>query len=543
MIRKNLLCGICELREKLFMGIYLNPGNENFNEMVNAKIYVDKTMMIDAINNLIKDGNKYICISRPRRFGKTMAANMLSAYYSKGCDSSDIFRRYKISGIAGYEEKLNKFNVIKIDMNSEYQNTRDRLQMIKRLSEKIKAEMRTEFPDVDIADDDSIADSILKVYSKDKKNTFVIIIDEYDALVREEVEPKLFDEFLSFLNGLFKSDTVRPAITLAYITGIMPVVRDKIQSKLNNFEEYTILDAGELVEYVGFTSEEVKKLCDEYGMSFEECRRWYDGYYQHGLEIFNPESVVKSMLKHRYDGYWGKTSTYEVIAERIRQNFAGTKEDVIRMMAGESIRVNVTTFLNTMNSFRSKEDAFTYLIHLGYLAYDMDESTWRIPNREIRLEWENAISVEEGYETTNAIIKASEELLTETWNGNEIAVAKALDDSHVHVTSNRSYNNEYALQSAIYLAYLYALNKYNVFKELTTGKGFADVVYVPVYPDIPAMIIELKHNKSAETALTQIKDKKYFDSLSHYTGNLLFVGINYDEDKKTHECKIERFVI
>ncbi len=523
------------------MGIYLNPGNENFVEMINAKIYVDKTMMINAVNDLMKSGNKYICISRPRRFGKTMAGNMLSAYYSKGCDSAEIFKRFKISGVPGYEDKLNKYNVIKIDMNSEYQNADNKNTLIKYLKKNIKTEIKEAYPNVTFASNDTLEKCMLRVFQT-TGDTFVIIMDEYDVLVREDVDQKLFDEFLSFLNGLFKSDTLRPAIALAYLTGILPVVRDKVQSKFNNFREYTILDAGELAEFVGFTSSEVKDLCEKNNLDFDERRRWYDGYTQNGLEIFNPESIVESVNRKKCAGYWSKTSTYQVIADRIKQNFSGTRDDVIRMISGEKVRVEIGMFLNTMNSFRSKDDIFTYLIHVGYLAYDEDSMTCRIPNREVLKEWEYAISVEEGYEVTNAIIKASEELLTETWNGNADAVAKALDESHIHVTSNRSYNNEDALQSAIYLAYLYALNKYNVYKELTTGKGFADVVYVPVFPDIPAMIIELKHNKSAESALDQIKDKKYFDSLNYYYGNLLFVGINYDEDTKSHECRIERFV-
>lgn len=522
------------------MGIYLNPGNENFRGRLKAKIYVDKTMMIDVINRFIDEENKYICISRPRRFGKTITGNMLAAYYSRNCDSHDIFDRLKISDTAGYEEKLNRYNVIKIDLNSEYQNSRNKQNLIAELEAKINDEFAQTFHDVGILRGDSLANSILKTYAATGEK-FVIIMDEYDVLVRERVEGSLFDDYLSFLNGLFKSDTLRPAIALAYITGILPVVRDKVQSKLNNFREYSILDAVQLAEFIGFTTQEVQELCREYDMDYEECRRWYDGYTQRGYEIYNPESVVRSMDEGKYGGYWGMTSSYEVISDRIRQNFAGTKDAVIRMVSGESVDVNVTQFLNTMNSFKTVDDTFTYLIHVGYLAYDSEEMTCRIPNREVRQEWINAISTEPGYEVTDRIIKASKELLACTIRGDEEAVARALDDSHIHVTSNRSYNNEDALQSAIYLAFIYALNKYNVFKELTTGKGFADVVYVPVYPDIPALIIELKRNHSKDSAINQIREKKYFDSLSNYRGNLLFVGINYDEKDKTHTCRIERF--
>lgn len=528
------------------MGIYLNPGNENFREAANAEIYVDKTMMIEAVNNMMKKGNKYICISRPRRFGKTITGEMLCAYYSRGCDSGELFAPYKIASSPSYEEMRNKYNVIRIDMNSEYQNAGNKEQFLKELTREIISEFRTAWPGVSFNKDDSLARSILRVYAATGE-TFVILMDEYDVLVREQASQALFEEYLSFLNGLFKSSTVRPAVSLAYLTGILPVVRDKIQSRLNNFREYTILDAGPLAEFIGFTGEEVKALCDTHEINFEECRRWYDGYSQHGYEIYNPESVVVCIEQKEFGSYWGKTSSYEVISDRIRMNFAGTKDAVIRMLAGEEVDVNVTRYLNTMTSFRTKDDLFTYLIHLGYLAYRRvtgNEGTCRIPNWEVRQEWFNAIEEEEEYAITSQIISDSKELLKKTLEGDEQAVAKALDVSHIHVTSNRSYNNEDALQSAIYLAYIYALNRYTIVREMTAGKGFADVVFLPVQKTDTAMIIELKKNGNdggAAGALDQIRRKQYFDSLTHYQGNLLFVGIDYDEKEKTHTCRMERF--
>jgi hypothetical protein len=213
------------------------------------------------------------------------------------------------------------------------------------------------------------------------------------------------------------------------------------------------------------------------------------------------------------------------------------------MLAGESVDVNVTSYLNTMESFGDRDDVFTYLIHIGYLAYNNEDETCRIPNGEVRQEWFNALKrVPEEYAVTTRLIQDSKALLTATLAGEEDTVARALDVSHIHVTSNRSYNNEDALQSAIYLAYIYALNRYTVIKEMTTGKGFADVVFLPVKAEDPAMVIELKRNGSAESGLAQIMDKRYFDSLNHYQGNLLLVGINYDEKEKTHTCRIEQVV-
>ena len=521
------------------MGIYLNPDNENFKSTLKREIYVDKTQMISILNNFIDCDNKYLCISRPRRFGKTFANNMLAAYYSKGCDSKEMFAPYKIASDINFEQYLNKFNVIKIDVNSEYRNALEKDHLIIKITKSIRAEMQEQFPSISFDEYDSIADCILKVHAATSEK-FVILMDEYDVLVRENVSESLFTQYLDLLNGLFKSDTVRPAIALAYLTGILPIVRDRVQSKLNNFEEYTILNADKLAEYIGFTGDEVRELCKKYNADFDEYKRWYDGYSQQGIEIYNPESVVKSLMYKDLTNYWGKTSTYAVISDRIQENFEGMKDDIIRMLSGESVDVNITRYMNTMTDFSTRSDAFTYLIHLGYLAYNKEDSTCRIPNKEVRQEWFNAIETNKEYAVTNKIIQGSKELLNETLRGNEEAVAKALDESHIHVTSNRSYNNEDALQSAIYLSYIYALNKYTVIKEMTTGKGFADVVFIPFVENMPAMIIELKRNDCAESAISQIKEKKYFDSLSHYSGNLLFVGINYDEKAKTHECKIEK---
>lgn len=522
------------------MGIYLNPDNANFRRTLASPIYVDKTMMIKETNRFIDEGNNYICVSRPRRFGKTTASEMLSAYYSKGCDSEKLFEPYKISGEACFKEKLNKYNVIKLDINSEFLNINDKENFINIFSDKIKRELRDEFPDVEIGDDMSLAEAVVEVYSSTGES-FVIIMDEYDVLVREEAGLSLFTGYLNFLNGLFKSSTVRPAIELAYLTGILPVVRDRIQSKLNNFKEYTFIDSRELAEFIGFTDKEVESLCIKYGLDFSECKRRYDGYRQRGYEIYNPESVKEALNTGECNNYWSMTSTYMVIVDRIKDNFGGSRDDVIKMLAGEEIDVNVLTYMNTMTDFHTKDDLFTYLIHIGYLAYNREEKTCSIPNEEIRAEWMNAIAVENEYTATNNIIKASKELLKDTLNGNEKAVAKALDVSHIHVTSNRSYNNEDALQSAIYLAYIYALNKYTIVREMTAGKGYADVTFIPYVDDYPAMIIELKRNGTAESAIDQIKDRRYYDSLTNYKGNLLFVGINYDEKEKTHTCKIERF--
>ncbi|MCR5451007.1 MAG: AAA family ATPase, partial [Lachnospiraceae bacterium] len=270
------------------MGIYLNPTPENFRRTLASEVYVDKTMMIAELSRFIDAGNNYVCISRPRRFGKTIASEMLSAYFSKGQDTHSLFDNLKIANAPSYEDNINKYNVIKLDMNSEYQSAIEKNDLIKIITFKIKKELIQEFPSVDVPDFFSIADTIMEIHNKTGER-FIIMLDEYDVLVRENVEKQLFDEYLSFLNSLFKSATLRPAISLAYLTGILPIVRDKVQSKLNNFEEYTIIDSGVLSEFTGFTSDEVKSLCEKYDIDFDTCRLWYDGYKQKEYEIYNPQ--------------------------------------------------------------------------------------------------------------------------------------------------------------------------------------------------------------------------------------------------------------
>ena len=526
------------------MALYLNPNADAFLLNKNKKIYIDKSLVINELNELIDTNDNFVCISRPRRFGKSMAGNMISAYYSKGCDTRDIFSQMKLGQCPDYDKYLNKFNVIKLDLNELYQKSQTEdlgTDLISFIQKAVTDEFREKYPDLKF-DSNSISSCILQVY-KYLGEKFVIIIDEYDVLIREQVPLSLFNNYLSFLNVLFKGTTIRPAIALAYITGIIPVVRDKVQSKLNEFTEYTMLRSGHLSGYFGFTKEEVTDLCTQYGMDREECARWYDGYrLTETIEVYNPLSVVSAMRNQEFGSYWSATGSFEALKDYIMMDFNGIKQDVIKMISGESVPVNVTKFQNTLQSITNKDNAFTYLIHLGYLSYDRKEKTCKIPNEEVRLEWINAIDDEENYAPIMEIINASKRLLDATVAGDTELVAKALDAAHTEVTSPLTYNDEHCFQSAICLAYFYANTRYTLIKELPTGKGYADLVLIPYLPNIPAMVIELKHNKSAGSALQQIKDKNYCQALSNYKGDLLFVGISYDEKTKVHNCKIERLV-
>lgn len=524
------------------MGIYLNPKNRLFEAAVRSEIYVDKTLMLAELNKILDTNENYVCVSRPRRFGKTIAASMIAAYYSKGCDSRGLFSTLKISQDSSFEQYLNKFNVIQVDINTFFKRANGSIDMVDMLTSTVVEELIHGFPSAQIKPNDTLENAIIKTWSATGE-TFVLLFDEYDVLVREQVSKELFECYLNFLSSLFKNSTLRPAISLAYLTGILPIVRDKIQSKMNEFFEYSMVDPEPFSEFAGFTEAEAHDLCECYGMDFDECKRWYDGYVLgNNMSVYNPRSVVTAMKKHSFGNFWTKTGSYEALSNYILMNFEGIKDDVITMIGGSAVRVNILSYLNTMTDFKSKDDVFTYLIHLGYLAYNQRTEMCFIPNNEVRAEWIVSVKDSPDYSSIISIVNKSRELLAATIAGDEKTVAVALDNAHQNATNPLTYNNEASFQSAIGLAYFYATAKYTIVKELPTGKGYADVAFIPYIPNIPAIIVELKNNKTASGAISQIRAKKYDSILRHYAGDMLFVGINYDEKTKVHECKIERFV-
>ena len=521
------------------MGIYLNPGIENLKKDKTAEYYVDKSMILSFLNKKIDSPDSYICSSRPRRFGKTMAANMIAAYYSKGCDSHEIFSDLKISTTPSFENHINKYNVIALDMNVIFRSKLKGCTTSESVDYFVIPELRKAFPNVNIPQVADLSFAIQSIYNETGEK-FVIVIDEYDVLVREHADEEDLNAYIDMLIKLFKNSYLSPAIALAYITGILPIIRDSFQSKLNNFKEVTMLDARELAPYIGFTREETKLLANNANMDMAELERWYDGYCVDGVELYSPKSVIEAIERKKCGSYWTQTGSYEAVSNYIDLNIDGVKDDVIKMMAGESISVDILDFNNNLTSFRTKDDVFVYLIHLGYLAYDGESKTCRIPNNEIKSQWANTLKRSASYSNVAAIIDVSKKLLEATQKKQEEVVAKALEKSHELLTSNLSYNNEQSLQSAIMLSYFYAYDYYTIIPEFTTGKGYADIVMIPFIPNIPALVIELKKDKVAGGAIEQIKAKDYPSRLNGYKGNTLLVGINYDSKTKEHSCLIEK---
>ena len=521
------------------MGNYLNPDNSKFQRAVNSDIYVDKTGLIKYTNRVINTMQAYVCVSRPRRFGKSMAADMLTAYYSRGCDSRELFAGLEIAKDENFGGYLNKYDTVFLNVQEFLSRSSDVKELIARIKQRVIRELTRQYPDVELFDSTDLAETMQDIYTE-SKCPFVLIIDEWDCIFREFKNDKEAQEkYLDFLRDLIKDKSY---IHLAYMTGILPIKKYGTHSALNMFDEFSMIAPGPLACYVGFTEQEVKKLCEQYGMDMEEVKNWYDGYSFDGvLSVYSPRSVVNSMRFRKISNYWNQTETFEALQMYIDMNFEHLKDDVLSMIAGESVAVNTESFTNDMATFRTEDDVLTLLIHLGYLAYDDKTKTVKIPNSEIRAEYVNTVSVSDWGSVSKAL-KDSADTLNAIWQGREEQVSKAIEQAHFE-TSHIQYNDENALSYTISLALYAARNFYTIHRELAGGKGFADLVFIPKkqFAEKPALVVELKWDKSAEGAIKQIKDKKYFESLEEYQDNLLLIGINYDKKTKEHVCKIEKY--
>lgn len=524
------------------MGRYLNSNADGFGKIVNSEIYVDKTGMLSYTNQVLNTMQGYLCVSRPRRFGKSTAANMLTAYYSCGCDSKALFSGFKIAKDKDFEKYLNHYNTISLNMQEFLSRSRDVYDLLERMKKLVLRDMKREYPDVDYFDENDLIEAMQDVYEETRR-PFVVIIDEWDCIFREYKEDKEAQAiYLDFLRDMLKD---KPCIHLAYMTGILPIKKYGTHSALNMFDEFSMTNPKYLASYVGFTEEEVRDLCQKYNMDFEETRRWYDGYrFRKAEHIYSPKSVVDAMRNEAFDSYWTQTETYEALKTYIDMNFDGLKDTVIAMLGGGHCLIDTGTFQNDMTTFHSKDDALTLLIHLGYLAYDMDLQEVFIPNEEVRAEFARAIKASGWHEVIHAI-SISEELLENTLACNNEKVARIIDNIHEEFTSILNYNNEISLSCVISIAYYSVRRYYSIYRELPSGKGFADLVYLPriQYPEKPAMIIELKWDKTATGSIRQIKDKNYIKGLKNYSGTVLLVGINYNKSDKHHECLIETIQI
>lgn len=522
------------------MGVYLNPGNAGFAEALRSKIYVDKTGLIAYTNEVLGTKQKNVCVSRPRRFGKSMAAEMLAAYYSRNCDSREMFAGLEIAEDESFESYLNQCDVIFVNVQNFLSRAGSAEKMIDCLQEAVLEELRKAFAGKIDAKETHLATVLEKLYSEEQAG-FVFILDEWDCIFREKKNDiDVQTMYLDFLRNLLKD---RMYVKLAYMTGILPIKKYGTHSALNMFDEFSMMNPGFLTRFVGFTESEVCGLCEQFEMDFAEARAWYDGYkFRKEDHIYSPKSVVDAMRNQLFDSYWTQTETYDALKIYIAMNFDGLKDAIVQMLGGNSVRINPRTFQNDMLTFKQKDDVLTLLVHLGYLGYDAEKSVVYIPNREVEMEFTNAVEGA-GWDEVIHTIEDSENLLEAVLSGDADAVAAGVTEVHMDSTSILQYNNENALSCVISLAFYSARNYYNLIRELPSGKGFADIVFIPRmnHQEMPAIIVELKWDETAHGAIEQIKERKYVKSLKDYQDDILLVGISYDKESKVHQCLIEKY--
>lgn len=467
------------------MGRFLNRDNQRYAKFSTTKYFVDKTGMI---NRLLEkdDDEKFLCCSRPRRFGKSITAHMLVAYFSRGADSRSLFEPLRCVKDAVFLENLNKYDTIFMDIQAQFVQAADNdMNPGQYIRRNILGELQKEYPD--LVNDSMSVSTALSVVHAATGSEFVIIFDEWDYPIRElagNSRERL--DYIEFLRMMFKNAEAQDYVRMAYLTGILPMVRAKGQSAVNNFDEYTMIDARDLGGDIGFVEAEVRELCERYGVSVDEMKRWYDGYDLGGVEVYNPLSVVRAVESGRFRQYWTETGTYEDIRSLIEHDFDGLKEAVIQMLSGNRIPVN-----DPLSSF----------------------------------------------------LKYSKEALAAVLEGDQERVAGLVQKVHDDFISSIEYNDENSLSCTVMIALLASFAYYQrPVREFPCGKGFADLVYLPLpqCPQRPVIIMELKWNHSAATAITQIKEKCYPDSLKAYYGEILLVGISYEKKTKEHTCVIER---
>lgn len=526
------------------MGRFLNPDNRAFQVALNSEIYIDKTELLAYTNKVIDTKQCLICNSRPRRFGKSVTVDMLTAYYSKGCHSEQMFSNLKISKDPTYKKHLNQYDVIHFDVQWCMDPAGSPKNVVSYIKSSIIHELQEAYPGILPKEILSLSDTLSCINAAVGKK-FIILIDEWDVLIRDEASnQEIQEEYINFLRGLFKGSEPTKYISLAYLTGILPIKKLRTQSALNNFDEFTMLDSKVFAPYIGFTEEEVRDLCSKYHRDFDEVKRWYDGYLLEGYPVYNPKAVIEVMTWNKFQSYWSNTGSYEAILPLINMDFDGLRTAIIEMISGASVEVDVASFQNDTASFHNKDDILTYLIHLGYLGFDQKNQTAFIPNEEIRQEFLTATKRRKWNDLLE-FQRQSAELLDATLNLDAESVASGIEKIHADYASAIQYNDENSLSSVLTIAYLSAMQYYfKPVRELPTGRGFADFVFIPkseYRKEYPALLAELKWNQSANAAISQIKEKQYPSALEHYTGNILLVGVNYDRKSKKHQCIIEQF--
>lgn len=503
-----------------------------YTELVNSTYFVDKSSMIEAMNRRIRTNLKYVCITKPRRFGKTSILNMLGAYYGKAYDSKELFDSLSISKSETYRAHLNQYNVISLSLNDlpDYGNTyEDYMNLIK---ESITDDIMEAYPELKGRKFHKISELLTATGEQ-----FLFIIDEWDYIFSHGLYVEQHSAFLEFLRNLLKD---RPYVALVYMTGVLPIKKYSTGSALNMFKEYTMLKDPLFEDYFGFTESEVEALCEKQPLlSMEEIRDWYNGYLTRtGERLYNPRSVICALEDAACQSYWTRTGKMDEVLFFLKYNIGEVRDDVVKMVNGMSVRIDINReYFAGQEAPVNKREIYSAMIIYGLLSYYEGELS--IPNKELMLEFEDALKDDDfGY--VSELVRNSSEVLSATLDKKGDIVASYLHDIHNSELPVLKYNDENSLSCVVTLAYLSARKNYRVEREEKSGKGFADFIFYPRRKNLPGIILELKADDTPAVAIAQIRDKEYCEKLRREkVERILAVGLSYDTVRKEHQCVIE----
>ena len=548
------------------MGNILNPDKDNsFIRLVKFKdteIFVDKTDFIEKMSAKINSQNCLFAVTRPRRFGKTVTAHMLSAYYSKGYAGQNIFDKLEITKKSSFAEHLNKYDVIYIDMNTidglfdGYSSKKQKVDGVTDLVDffeySIIKELKSSSKFSECLENHQIGNTglleTLLAITQDLNTKFIFIMDEWDLAYREYCNDEaLQKKFIKLLKNLFKADGGQVCFALAYLTGILPIKKYNSQSALNGFDEYNMLSPGDYAPYFGFTEDEVANIVKSPNckVSHQDLKEWYEGYKIKGVDIYNPNSVCKAVTRNECISYWSGTSSNEEFVRLINMDFDGIKEDIINLIEGDEVTFSCANFQNDMVTIKDKNDVFSLLVCLGYLGCAETKNQYRkvayVPNAEIKAVLMDIVREQNWYERMETI-RRSENLLKAIKELDGTTVATIIQDIHNSpAVALLDYNDEESLTYCVMTGLLWStLDDYSYHREDQAGKGRVDLVYEPITRRQPLILIEFKYDDSAEEAIKQIKEKEYFKRYAGQYRNIILVGINFSTKTKDHQCLIEK---
>lgn len=547
------------------MGIYLNSKSPfgQFLDEADATYFIDKSEMLKLLIPLAAAGglrigrkaaelgksNKYICVTRPRRFGKTMMACMIASFFGKGIDSRAVFQHLKIASCEDFECHINQHNVIYISLNELSLNCTDYQNYIDRIQRKLMNDLKGEYPDIEISKDDAVWDVLNAIYETTDAR-FIFVLDEWDYIFhRDFITSADKAAYLDFLSNLLKG---KAYVELAYMTGILPIAKYSSGSELNMFFEYTMATKEKYSEYFGFTDSEVDDLYGRYleitpapNITREALKWWYDGYQTvSGTRLYNPRSVVGSLSDNQLGSYWTSSGPYDEIFYYIDHNVEEVRDDLALMVSGIPVQTRIQEYAATSMNLTTRDEIFSAMVVYGFLSYENGKVS--IPNKELMDHFSQMLLKEPSLGYVHRLSQASRRMLRATKAGDTRTMQEILEYAHDTESPLLDYNDEIELTAVVNLVYLAARDYYRIEREDKAGIGYVDFIFYPLDKTDDCIILELKAGHTPEDAIRQIKDRKYalkfhgkLGEERPYSGRILAVGIAYDKKNKKHKCKIE----